>query len=176
MYTLTVEPNSRFYATHIKLDDDNKLAGHYLLIIRILEEHGFKQYEVSNFAKEGFESLHNINYWQCGQYIGLGMGAHGFLKSRRYWNTANLQHYIQKAGRQTVVEGHEDLSAQAKDAEKLVFGLRMNKGVAWDQVRTSKHKDIVPLIEGGFLVVENGFLKTTERGRLVLDELSSRLI
>jgi oxygen-independent coproporphyrinogen-3 oxidase len=176
LYTLTIEPNSRFYTTRMKLDDDEKLAGHYLLVVRILEEHGFKQYEVSNFAQSGFESQHNINYWQGGSYIGLGVGAHGFLEDRRYWNTSNLQQYIQKAGRQTVVEGYEDLSVDTKDAEKLVFGLRMNKGVAWDRVRIDRHKDIQPLIEGGFLVLEHGFLKTTEQGRLVLDELSIRLI
>lgn len=176
LYTLTIEPNSRFYATQMKLDDDDKLADQYLSVVRILDEYGFKQYEVSNFAKSGFESAHNINYWQCGPYIGLGMGAHGFLDDRRYWNTANLQQYLQKAGKQTVIEGYEDLNVDTKDAEKLVFGLRMNQGVPWEQVGTSKHKDIQPLIEAGFLVLENGFLKTTQQGRLVLDELSSRLI
>ena len=53
LYTLTIEPNSRFFATQMKLDDDEKLAEHYLLIARILSEHGFKQYEISNFSKAG---------------------------------------------------------------------------------------------------------------------------
>ena len=176
LYTLTIEPNSRFYATQMKLDDDEKLAGHYLSIARILEEYGFKQYEVSNFARPGFESAHNINYWQCGSYIGLGVGAHGFLGGRRYWNTAHLQKYLQKSIGQTAIEGYEDLSVDTQDTEKLLFGLRMNQGLPWDQVRVSKHKDIQLLIENGFLVLENGFLKTTQRGRLVLDELSSRLV
>ena len=78
LYTLTIEPNSRFYAAQMKLDDDEKLAEHYLLIARILDEYGFKQYEVSNFSKPGFESMHNRNYWLGGPYIGLGVGAHGF--------------------------------------------------------------------------------------------------
>ena len=97
LYTLTIEPNSRFHATQMKLDDDEKLATHYLLIARILNEYGFKQYEVSNFSKVGFESKHNKNYWLGTPYIGLGVGAHGFTGRRRYWNTANLQDYIQKA-------------------------------------------------------------------------------
>jgi len=176
LYTLTIEPRSRFYTTQMKLDDDEKLAGHYLLIARILEAYGFKQYEVSNFAHPGFESAHNINYWQCGSYIGLGVGAHGFLEGRRYWNTSHLQTYLQKALGQTAIEGYEDLSADTIDTEKLIFGLRMNKGVLWEQVASSKHKAIGFLIEGGFLVIEDGFLKTTQRGRLVLDELSSRLV
>lgn len=177
LYTLTVEPNSRFYAAQLKLETEEKLADHYLSTARILDEYGFKQYEVSNFARPGFESAHNINYWTGGAYIGLGVGAHGFLGSRRYWNTSNLQQYLQKADRsQSVIEGYEDLSVGTRDTEKLLFGLRMNKGVPWEQVMVSKHKDIQSFIKDGFLVLENGFLKTTGQGRLVLDELSSRLI
>ncbi len=177
LYTLTIEPRSRFYVTQMKLDDDEKLADHYILIARILDEYGFKQYEVSNFARSGFESTHNINYWQCGSYIGLGVGAHGFLGNRRYWNTSNLQQYLQKAKEgKTAIEGYEDLNADTRATEKLLFGLRMNKGLSWDQVVVSKHKVIQSLIEDGFLVLEGGFVKTTQKGRLVLDELSSRLV
>jgi len=176
LYTLTIEPHSRFYVTQMKLEGEEKLANHYLLIARILDEYGFKQYEVSNFARGGFESLHNINYWQCGPYIGLGVGAHGFLGNRRYWHTSNLQQYLQKVTEgKTAVEGYEDLNADTRATEKLLFGLRMNKGVSWGQVMASKHTVIRSLIEGGFLVLEDGFLKTTQQGRLVLDELSSRL-
>ena len=96
LYTLTIEPNSRFYATQMKLDDDEKLAEHYLMIARILDEYGFKQYEVSNFAKPGFESKHNKNYWLGEPYIGLGVGAHGFTGRRRYWNTSRLQDYLER--------------------------------------------------------------------------------
>jgi len=177
LYTLTVEPHSRFYATGMKLDDEEKLAEHYLLIAQLLEEYGFKQYEVSNFARPGFESAHNINYWQCGSSIGLGMGAHGFLEGRRYWNTSNLQEYLQRARRgETQVEGYEDLNAEVRATEKLLFGLRMNKGVSWEMVSTSKHQEIRSLIKEGFLVLENGFVKTTRPGRLVLDTLSERLV
>ena len=135
LYTLTIEPNSRFHATQMKLDDEEKCAEHYLLIAGILNEYGFKQYEISNFSKPGFESAHNRNYWRGAPYIGLGVGAHGFDGRRRYWNTSNLQDYIQRGGSgEQVIEGFEDLSDTQLSMEKILFGLRMNEGIPWDLV------------------------------------------
>ncbi len=177
LYTLTIEPKSRFYATQMKLDDDEKLAEHYLLVARILKGDGFKQYEVSNFAKPGFESTHNRNYWLGASYIGLGVGAHGFKGRRRYWNIARLQDYLEciTNGKDTI-EGYEDLTDTQLIMEKLLFGLRMNEGIPWELVPLSKAGLIQKWIKDGFLSLESGNLKSTERGRLVLDELSARLI
>jgi oxygen-independent coproporphyrinogen-3 oxidase len=177
LYTLTIEPNSRFHAVQMKLDEDEKLAQHYLMIARILKEYGLDQYEVSNFAKPGFESTHNRNYWRGKPYIGLGVGAHGFDGRRRYWNTSNLMDYIQKAGSgEPVIIGFEDLTDTQLLMEKILFGLRMNEGVAWDMVPSDKAGLLQTWIKDGFLTLENKNLKTTDRGRLILDELSARLI
>jgi oxygen-independent coproporphyrinogen-3 oxidase len=179
LYTLTIEPNSRFFATQMKLDDDEKLAEHYLVIARILDEYAFKQYEVSNFSKSNFQSRHNKNYWLGEPYIGLGVGAHGFTGRRRYWNTSNLQEYMQRygSGEQVIGPlGFEDLTDMQLSMEKVLFGLRMNEGIAWGTVPLSKHEQIQTWIKDGFLKLVDGNLKTTNRGRLVLDELSSRLI
>ncbi|MBF0570849.1 MAG: radical SAM family heme chaperone HemW [Candidatus Omnitrophica bacterium] len=177
LYTLTIEPKSRFFAAQMKLDDDEKLAEHYLLISHILNEYGFKQYEVSNFSKPGFESEHNRNYWRGYPYIGLGVGAHGFTGRRRYWNTSRLQDYLDlMAQGKDVIEGYEDLTDDQLIMEKVLFGLRMNEGIPWTLVPPAKAELIQIWIHGGFLSIEKGYLKTTDRGRLLLDELSSRLI
>jgi len=177
LYTLTIEPNSSFHAAQMKLDDDETQAEQYLLVARILNEYGFKQYEVSNFSKPGFESTHNRNYWLGAPYIGLGVGAHGFTGRRRYWNTSNLQDYIQRTGSgEQAIGGFEDLTDTQLIMEKVLFGLRMNEGVPWDLVPSVKVKLIQTWIKDGFLLLEKGNLKTTDRGRLVLDTLSSRLI
>jgi oxygen-independent coproporphyrinogen III oxidase len=177
LYTLTVEPNSRFFATQMKLDDDEKLAGQYLTIARILNEHGFKQYEVSNFSKPGFESMHNRNYWLGSPYLGLGVGAHGFTGKRRYWNTSRLQDYLERATQKKgTIEGYEDLTEDQLTMEKVLFGLRMNEGIPWDLLPLNRQKLVQTWIMDGFLLLEEKKLKTTDRGRLVLDELSARLI
>jgi oxygen-independent coproporphyrinogen-3 oxidase len=178
LYTLTIEPNSRFHAVQMKLDDDEKLAEQYLTIARILNEYGFKQYEVSNFARAPrFESRHNKNYWLGHPYIGLGMGAHGFDGQRRYWNTPRLQDYLERvAAGKDLVDGHEDLTETQLSMEKVLFGLRMNEGIHGDLVPAGKRDLIQTWVKDGFLLFENGNLRTTDRGRLVLDELSARLI
>jgi oxygen-independent coproporphyrinogen-3 oxidase len=177
LYTLTIEPNSRFHAVQMKLDDDEKLAGQYLLIAEILNEYGFDQYEVSNFAKPGFKSAHNRNYWRGGPYIGLGVGAHGFDGRRRYWNTSNLQEYIQKAiSGKPAIDGFEDLTDTQLLMEKVLFGLRMNEGVPLDLIPSDKAGLIQTWIKDGFLTLQGQSLRATDRGRLVLDELSVRLI
>ncbi len=177
LYTLTIEPNSRFFATQMKLDDDEKLAEQYVEVGRVLGEEGFKQYEISNFSKAGFESAHNRNYWLGGPYIGLGVGAHGFDGRRRYWNTPNLQDYMQRIGSGVLaIEGFEDLTDTQLSMEKVLFGLRMNEGVSEDLVPSDKAELIQRWIKDGFLLLEERKLKTTDQGRLVLDELSSRLI
>ena len=177
LYTLTIEPHSRFYATQMKLDDEAKIAAQYSLIADLLPDYGFNQYEVSNFAKPGFESLHNMNYWLGGSYIGLGVGAHGYMDGRRYWNADKLQIYLDgiiSKGR--AVEGYEDLTEETRVMEKVLFGLRMNKGINWDLLPVSKHNQVRDLIQAGFLSLENSVLKATNKGRLVLDEISARLI
>jgi len=177
LYTLTIEPNSRFHAVQVKLDDDEKLARQYLMIARILDEYGLGQYEVSNFAKPGFGSQHNRNYWLGGPYLGLGVGAHGFDGRRRYWNTSNLQEYIQRASSAgQLIDGFEDLTDAQLTMEKLLFGLRMNEGVPWALVPPVKAGLLQTWVKDGFLLLENENLKATDRGRLILDELSARLI
>jgi len=178
LYTLTIEPNSRFYATQMKLDDDDKLAEQYLLIARILNEYGFKQYEVSNFSKSrSLQSTHNKNYWQGKSYFGLGVGAHGFTGRRRYWNTSRLQDYFERISQgQDLVEGFEDLSDEQIVMEKVLFGLRMNEGIAWGLLPIAKRGLVEAWIGDGFLRLEAGRLSATDRGRLILDELSTRLI
>jgi oxygen-independent coproporphyrinogen-3 oxidase len=178
LYTLTVEPNSRFHAQQVKLDDDDKLARHYLLIRRLLKEHGFNQYEISNFSKtQQWESRHNRNYWRGESYIGLGVGAHGFDGRRRYWNTPRLQDYLERVAQsKDTVEGYEDLTDEQLVMEKVLFGLRMNEGVAWELVPLNKREQIQRWIKDGFFLLEETNLRTTDRGRLLLDELSARLI
>jgi len=185
VYTLTIEPNSRFYARQVKLDGDEKLADDYVFVAEFLENAGLKQYEVSNFARPGFESAHNTVYWEGGDYIGLGMGAHSLMGNERFWNVSTLNDYLQKiAGEGRAVEGREALSAQTRLTERLVFGLRMNRGVSIPIIEKAAGAVLPPegkkliddLVEEGLLSREGDRVKATVRGRLVLDEIASRLV
>jgi len=185
IYTLTIEPNSRFHAQAVKLDDEQKLADHYQLIIDRLRAHGFDQYEVSNFAKKGYESKHNSHYWLGHEYVGLGMGAHGYWQGRRYWNHDRLNVYLDaiSAG-QSAVAGSELLSEETKLKERLIFGLRMNQGVSEHEIfhgapkelLNTLYREINLLIEAGLLIRHQDRLSVTDQGRMVLDEIAIKLV
>ena len=185
LYTLTVEENSWFYARNIQLEDDQYQSAQYMLVCEILEREGFNQYEVSNFAKPSKASQHNLNYWQGGQYIGLGVGAHSYIEGERFWNTSRLNDYILSLQKgHSAKEGAEVLSVFDQMKEVVLFGLRMNRGISIERTTerfgcflNGEQKEKVDcFIENGFLIYEDGWLKVSSKGRLVLDELCAQLI
>jgi len=182
LYSLTIEHPSRFFAKKIQLQNDNFLARQYKLVCDLVGQAGYEQYEVSNFAKA---SNHNYNYWRGGQYIGLGIGAHSYIDSKRFWNISQLDKYIQNSLKgYSTQEGFENLTPHDKMKEAILFGLRMNNGVNVKQAEKRYHsslsqeqqKKINVFIESGFLVRDNDHLKTSSKGRLVLDELCAQLV
>jgi oxygen-independent coproporphyrinogen-3 oxidase len=185
LYSLDIEPNSRFHARRIYLPPPEVRADFYKMVCGRLESAGYEQYEISNFAREKGASEHNINYWRCGEYIGLGTGAHSFLDGRRFWNTPRLTGYIRnmEAGESAVI-GEEILTVEQRAKEKLLFGLRMNAGVSVRQLRDDYPRvmddDYLKLIgqfvDSGHLVFDGEVLRTSMKGRLVLDEIAARLI
>jgi len=102
LYTLTIEPNSRFYTQALKLDDEEKIAGHYQRVCGLLRDHGFGQYEISNFAQEGFQSKHNKNYWLGGRYIGLGWGRTAFLTTGVIGTQGNFRNILMPSSHRRV--------------------------------------------------------------------------
>jgi len=185
IYALTVEEHSRFYAQRLKLADEDVLAQQYLFATELIESYGLRQYEISNFAKPGYESQHNINYWTGGNYIGLGVGAHSNFNGRRFWNVSSLFEYMRRTKAHISVEdGAEKLSEDEQLIERLLFGLRMNSGVDVKGLENQfqiglgvpRQEIIKGMVKAGFLNRRKGSLTATMKGRLVLDELCARLL
>lgn len=185
VYSLTIEQNSRFFVKKVQLAQDSIQAQQYEFVVRRLKEIGFSQYEVSNFAKPGKQSAHNMNYWQGGDYIGLGVGAHSHFNGTRQWNVSRLIEYLDKIKKgQSVVDGQEILNSEKRFQETFLFGLRMNQGVCLSELQErfgisfqqDQLEQIKMLVENGLLDREDNRLKATDKGRLVLDEISARLI
>lgn len=184
-YALTLEPQSKFYVQSIQLPKAELMRTFYIYLVDILEQEKFHQYEVSNFSRSGYDSYHNGAYWSGKNYIGLGLGSHSHFDGLRYWNTSNLFNYLNSIKeKKSVVQGQERLSSQKRLMEAVIFGLRQNQGVDLDdlqsryQVKLSQQAkcQISIFIEGRFLIIQNNRLCTTLKGRLVLDEISSRLV
>lgn len=184
LYTLSIEPNSRFYTKKILPLEDQTQAEYYELVLEHVKKFGYVQYEVSNFSRPGYESLHNINYWECGDYLGLGIGAHSHMNGERFYNAGHLLEYLKMAEENNLHPvSTERLDNQQRLKESILFGLRMTKGINIDALQKKyqceldahQSKMIEDFVLEGLLAIEDGYLKATHRGTLVLDELCSRL-
>ena len=131
-YSLIIEEGTPFKDMYdngkITVPDDETDRKMYHMAVDMLEEKGYKRYEISNFAKAGFESRHNSVYWRTGEYMGFGLGAHSYFNGRRFHNTYNLEEYIRSG--QFKKYDVELLSEKDKMAEFMFMGLRMSEGVS----------------------------------------------
>ena len=133
MYALTVEDGTPIYTDYLngELPDSDEVAELYEYGYKLLEEKGFKRYEISNFAKAGFESKHNLNYWKRGEYIGVGVSASSFMQGKRFTNTFDLDEYMKCviSGFYPAVTSEEVNEADAK-FEYIMLALRTVYGVS----------------------------------------------
>ncbi|MEX0672002.1 MAG: radical SAM family heme chaperone HemW [Candidatus Babeliales bacterium] len=133
IYFLTVHENTPLYFNiqrkRVTLPHDESLVDLYHWSRDILQQHGFLHYEISNFAKEGFQSRHNTAYWNHKPYIGLGLGACSFDGQRRFQNSKNLMHYINGVNNhEDVVYFEESLTMDQQWLETVMLGLRQIRG------------------------------------------------
>lgn len=151
-----------------------------------LSKCGFDRYEVSNFAKEGFRSRHNYTYWKRGNYLGLGLSAHSFVDGVRFANTSQLSEYISHLEKNEIpLEFKETLTKEESAEEEIMLGLRTEEGFNLNDFSSkyggefvkNKKEEIKKLVEDGFLILsENGNLKATDSGFMVLNKIISLLI
>ena len=123
-YLLKIEDGTPFAAMRdrLALPDEDTVCDDYLQTVEALTAAGLRQYEISNFARPGFESRHNLKYWRCEPYLGLGPAAHSFLDGRRFYYPRDLQAFLD--GRPPIPDG-----AGGDPAEWLMLRLRLMEGV-----------------------------------------------
>ena len=122
------------------MPDDDTQADMYLYAVEALSRFGYKQYEISNFARRGFESRHNLKYWRCEEYIGFGAAAHSYVGDFRYNYISDIEKYCENIlSGEKVVEQTEEISQFEKAGEYLMLGLRTVYGIS-----EQKYRDIYP--------------------------------
>ncbi|UJF35045.1 radical SAM family heme chaperone HemW [Paenibacillus hexagrammi] len=133
IYSLKVEENTLFHTlfqrNQLPLPSEEEEVDMYLLIMQTLMEAGYGQYEISNFAKPGFESRHNSKYWLNHSYYGLGAGAHGYMRGQRHMNIKGIQPYIDATKSGLPVMEQFEVTRQEAMEDFMMVGLRMLKGV-----------------------------------------------
>ncbi len=161
-YILKIEENTRFYKENVMLPCDDEVAEQYLFLCDELRAAGYDHYEISNFAKGGFESRHNLKYWQCEEYLGIGPAAHSFVDGKRFYYERDLRKFINCP--ETVLDG------VGEEADKIMLGLRLKEGVD-----LSENAEVQPFLEelekaglGGF---SSGKFHLTDKGMLVSNSI-----
>lgn len=168
-YSLSIEDGTPFAKQNFSLPPEDEEREMFYFIKEFLSQRGFLHYEISNFAKKGKESVHNMHYWRCGEYIGLGAGAHGFYNDKRYENVSNIDVYLETAN--PVISEYKRTQTDIKE-EYYMLGLRMREGIPDDG-----NPKIPQLINVGLLEKTGANVRLTEKGidisNFVISELFS---
>lgn len=134
IYSLIVEEGTelRYMIENeiVKLPDEETERKMYWKTKKILERNGYNHYEISNFAKDNFESRHNLDCWNQEEYIGLGLAAHSYFENRRFSNTNNLNEYINCKNFNDITTLHEEQSREEQAKEYMMLGLRKIDGIS----------------------------------------------
>ncbi|HIT93270.1 MAG TPA: radical SAM family heme chaperone HemW [Candidatus Stercorousia faecigallinarum] len=182
LYGLKIDEGCYFEKhTPVNLPDDDMQAEMYLKAIEILTNNGFKHYEISNFCKEGYASRHNLNYWDNNTYYGFGVAAHGYENGIRYYNTSNLDEYINNPLTNKV--SHK-LTLQEQLEEEIFLGFRKNEGINIEKINKKFNIDFLKkyantinkYISYKYLKETNTGFKLTNEGILISNTILSEFI
>jgi len=188
-YSLTLEAGTKFYQMRkqgkLRLPSDEKVRQMYLCSIDYLSSRGHRQYEISNFCLPGFESQHNLKYWNHKEYLGFGASAHSFCKNKRWGNTRGVKEYIESMKEKgKAIEFEEDLSKEQLITEAIFLGLRKNDGINLKRfykdfrvkLENTKEEKINHLMKMGFLLKRGNSLRLTKKALPVADSIIVSLL
>ena len=164
-YSLIIEPNTLLGINNTKSIDEELDLKMYEYICDYLKKHGFNHYEISNFSLPGYESKHNLKYWNNEHYYGFGMGASSYIENKRITNTKSITKYLNNNYRydEEVIDKKSDMEYE------MILGLRKIKGVNMSYFKDKygfdieEIFDIKKLLEEGKLIKENNYLKINEK-------------
>ncbi|HGA3772126.1 TPA: radical SAM family heme chaperone HemW [Streptococcus agalactiae] len=188
LYSLILEHHTVFMNKmrrgKLHLPTEDLEAEMFEYIISEMERNGFEHYEISNFTKPGFESRHNLMYWDNVEYYGVGAGASGYLDGIRYRNREPIQHYLKGVSEGNARLSEEVLSKNEMMEEELFLGLRKKEGVSIGKFEqkfgTSFEKRYGQIVQelqsDGLLKENNGFIQMTKKGLFLGDTVAEKFI
>lgn len=189
LYSLILEHHTVFMNKmrrgKLNLPTEDLEAEMFDYIISEMEDHGFEHYEISNFTKPGFESRHNLMYWNNAEYFGCGAGASGYVDGIRYRNRGPIQHYLKAIKEKGQARFQEERLSQAeKMEEELFLGLRKKSGIS---IQRFEDKFGLPLMEvygqaiddlekDGLILVEKDCIRMSKKGLFLGDTVAEKFI
>ena len=181
LYGLKIEEGCAFAKnTPSNLPDDDSQADMYEFACKTLPEQDFFQYEISNFAKKGFESRHNLNYWNNNTYYGFGVSAHSFVNGFRCYNTSSIEEYMSAPD---IVEYAHHITEKESLEETIFLGLRKYSGINLSSINSKyninfqeKYKSIIDKYKDDYLIIENDNLRFSTKGFMLSNIILSEFI
>lgn len=180
LYSLTIEENTIFSKKGYQHLDDEIEADMYEFILKKLKSNNYKQYEVSNYCLEGYESIHNSAYWNYEDFYGIGCGSSGKENHIRYDHTKSLQQYIQNPFQTIITE----LSKEDEMFEMVMMGIRLVKGMDIDLFEERFHTSfldvyvdkIQPLLDKQLVEISDGYFRCTSKGYEIMNTILVELM
>ncbi len=187
-YSLIIEENTPFYTQYGEgetrdsffppLPDEDEDREIYQRTASVLKEYGYHRYEISNYAREGYECRHNLGYWGRKEYLGLGLGASSLIRECRFHNTVDMRQYMHVYGetgkktdaQESALEEEEKLSVEDQMEEFMFLGLRRMDGISPEDFRAAFDRDIMEIYGEKLIKLEKQGLITNSGDRIRLTE------
>ncbi len=164
-YGLKLEPGTPMYAEYAGsaiLPDDDEQADMYSYAAEMLERYGYKHYEVSNFCAPGYESRHNLKYWNLDDYMGFGPGSHSCVGNLRYSFVKDLKRYISGVSRKvSIIDEYEQVDTLERAVEYIMLGMRTSNGISEQDYRLRCQSDWKPILRVLRAFAEKGWAEQT---------------
>ncbi|MBJ67927.1 MAG: hypothetical protein CME28_07965 [Gemmatimonadetes bacterium] len=183
VYALTIEEGTLFARREgegslVTLTEDDDAMQYEWTRNRLLDS-GFKQYEVSNFAQEGWVSRHNWGYWTGAEYLGVGLSAHSHIGGERFWNVKDIEAYMQRVEENiSPEEGRERIDVQTERRERFWLGLRTSQGVFLSEKELAvlkEHEHMNQCLKAEYLTLKKDRVLLAEKGWNIADGLAVKL-
>ncbi len=177
-YSLIIEQNTVLSHNKVKPIEEDLDYKMYSYILKELKKNNYNHYEVSNFAKEGYQSKHNLNYWQNNEYYGFGLGAHGFISELRYENTRSFNTYLKGNYRfnELVLSKREDME------NEVILGLRKLEGINIVdffnkyKINIQEEFNITPLLKNGLLKIKDNNIYIPEEKIYIMNTILNEIL
>jgi len=190
LYDLMLEPGTKLYAQRQSLPfpDEDAEADMYLAAVEFLAQNGYAQYEISNFARPGYMCRHNLKYWNCEEYLGLGVAAHSFFMGSRFSFIRNLDRYLNgleiPSSAIRLTDQNDVVSPRERLGEYVMLRLRLTAGIdtrdfarrfgtSFEQLYGRR---LTPYVQHGFATFKDGVFALTPRGMFVSNYILSDIL
>ena len=203
VYGLKIEPGTLFHKNYEKIKEylpsEENEREMYFLAREFLDRNGYKQYEISNFAAGGYECRHNLKYWNCGEYIGLGTGAHSYFSNCRFSFKKDVREYLKSFNydeselknvdmfdfeKYSLFDEHTEIKPEERIGEYIMLGFRLRAGIDKNKFAQLFYMDfdelyyqkILPFLESGHIVRTSEGYAFSPEGMFVSNYILSRIL